>query len=208
MWLDFLLCLEQKQQNILHTGLPSPWCLDDKCSSEGFWVLMQSLMTKGWCSDVLQGPELSLSLTVVFTGITRSIDPRDTLSLLHSAEDQDCLRGPHQRSPVLFGVDSVSGCSLRQDTLTLNNTDHSVQVWCLLICDDGLACPCRLEDAANCSLVFQTLLDVLRGANYPQYVASFGNSPLDYPLDWVPVKSNFNPGVSTVGKQSQVLKRL
>lgn len=102
-------------------------------SSEGFWVLMQSLMTKGWCSDVLQGPELSLSLTVVFTGITRSIDPRDTLSLLHSAEDQDCLRGPHQRSPVLFGVDSVSGCSLRQDTLTLNNTDHSVQVRCFLM---------------------------------------------------------------------------
>ncbi|XP_076595988.1 tectonic-1 [Chaetodon auriga] len=96
-------------------------------------------------------------------GISRSINPRDTLSLLHSAEDQDCLRGPHKRSPVLFGLDSVSGCTL------------------------------RLEDAANCSLVFQVLLDVLRGPNYPQYVASFGNSPLDYLLDWVPIKSNFNP---------------
>ncbi|XP_070819585.1 tectonic-1 [Chaetodon trifascialis] len=97
-------------------------------------------------------------------GIARSINPGDTLSLLHSAEDQDCLQGPHQRSPVLFGLDSVSGCTL------------------------------RLEDAANCSLIFQVLLDVLRGPNYPQYVASFGNSPLDYPLDWVPIKSNFNPG--------------
>ncbi|XP_070769726.1 tectonic-1 [Enoplosus armatus] len=97
-------------------------------------------------------------------GIARGIGPRDTLSLLHSAEDQDCLRGPHQRSPVLFGVDSVSGCTL------------------------------RLEDAANCSLVCQVLLDTLRGPNYPQYVASFGNSPLDYPLDWVPIKTDFNPG--------------
>ncbi|XP_034739153.1 tectonic-1 [Etheostoma cragini] len=97
-------------------------------------------------------------------GIARSVDRRDTLSLLHSAEDQDCLQGPHQRSPVLFGVDSVSGCTL------------------------------RLEDAANCSLVFQLLLDVLRGTKQAQYVASFGNSPLDYPLDWLPIKNNFNPG--------------
>uniref|UniRef100_UPI0037E71082 tectonic-1 n=1 Tax=Semicossyphus pulcher TaxID=241346 RepID=UPI0037E71082 len=97
-------------------------------------------------------------------GIVRSIHPRDTLSLLHSAQDQDCLRGRHQRSPVLFGLDSVSGCTL------------------------------RLEDAANCSQVYQVLLDVLRGPNYPQYVASFGNSPLDSPLDWVLIKSNFNPG--------------
>ncbi|XP_040904647.1 tectonic-1-like isoform X2 [Toxotes jaculatrix] len=97
-------------------------------------------------------------------GIVRSIDPRDTLSLLHSAEDQDCLRGPHRRSPVLFGLDSVSGCTL------------------------------RLEDATNCSLVSQLLLDVLRGPNYPQYVASFGNSPLNNPLDWVQIKNNFIPG--------------
>ncbi|KAL7395646.1 hypothetical protein ABVT39_020737 [Epinephelus coioides] len=105
-----------------------------------------------------------VSGTKTAEGIARSIDPRDTLSLLHSTEDQDCLQGPHRRSPVLFGVDSVSGCTLRQD------------------------------DAANCSLVFQVLLDVLRGPNHALYVASFGNSPLDYPLDWVSVKSNFNPG--------------
>ncbi|XP_031733485.1 tectonic-1 isoform X1 [Anarrhichthys ocellatus] len=96
-------------------------------------------------------------------GIARSVDPRDTVSLLHSAEDQDCLQGPHKRSPVLFGLDSVSGCTL------------------------------RLKDAANCSLVLQVLLDVLRGPNHANFVASFGNSPLDYPLDWVPIESNFNP---------------
>ncbi|XP_036934079.1 tectonic-1 [Acanthopagrus latus] len=96
-------------------------------------------------------------------GIVQSVDPRDTLSLLHSTEDQDCLLGPHQHSPVLFGVDSVSGCTL------------------------------RLEDAGNCSFVSQVLLDVLRGPYYTQYVASFGNSPLGYPLDWLPV-NNFNLG--------------
>ncbi|XP_059202577.1 tectonic-1 [Centropristis striata] len=96
-------------------------------------------------------------------GIARSVDPGDTLSVLHSAEDQDCLQGPHRRSPLLFGLDSVSGCTL------------------------------RLQDAANCSLVSQVLLDVLRGPNYVQYVASFGNSPLDNPLDWVPITRNFNP---------------
>ncbi|KAF3837765.1 hypothetical protein F7725_009533 [Dissostichus mawsoni] len=53
------------------------------------------------------------SLTVVLTGIVGSLDPRDTLSLLLSAEQQDCLRGPQQRAPVLFAVDSVSGCTLR-----------------------------------------------------------------------------------------------
>ncbi|XP_060905053.1 tectonic-1 [Labrus mixtus] len=97
-------------------------------------------------------------------GITRSIAPGDTLSLLHSAQDQDCLRGRHQRSLVLFGLDYVSGCTF------------------------------RLEDAANCSQVHQVLLDVLRGPNYPQHVASFGNSPLDSPLDWVPIKSDLNAG--------------
>ncbi|XP_054453794.1 tectonic-1-like isoform X2 [Anoplopoma fimbria] len=97
-------------------------------------------------------------------GITRSVDPRDTVSLLYGAEEQDCLQGPHQRSPVLFGLDSVSGCTL------------------------------RLEDAANCTLVLQVLLDVLRGPNHAKFVASFGNSPLDHPLDWLQFESNFNPG--------------
>uniref|UniRef100_A0A665VHM9 Tectonic family member 1 n=1 Tax=Echeneis naucrates TaxID=173247 RepID=A0A665VHM9_ECHNA len=96
--------------------------------------------------------------------IVRSINLRDTLSLLHGAEDQDCLHGAHQRSPVLFGLDSVTGCTLRQ------------------------------EDIANCSLASEVLLDILRGPDYPHYVASFGNSPLNNPLDWVQVKSNFNPG--------------
>uniref|UniRef100_A0A3P8RXJ8 Tectonic family member 1 n=1 Tax=Amphiprion percula TaxID=161767 RepID=A0A3P8RXJ8_AMPPE len=105
-----------------------------------------------------------VSGTKTADGITSSIDPRDTLSLLHSAEDQDCLQDPQQRSPVLFGLNSVSGCTL------------------------------RLVDAENCSLVSHLLLDVLRGPNYPQYVASFGNSHFDNPLDWVQIKNSFSPG--------------
>uniref|UniRef100_A0A3B5A843 Tectonic family member 1 n=1 Tax=Stegastes partitus TaxID=144197 RepID=A0A3B5A843_9TELE len=111
-----------------------------------------------------------VSGTKTADGIARSVEPTDTLSLLHSAEDQDCLQGPHRRSPVLFGHNSVSGCTL------------------------------RLKDAENCSLVSHLLLNVLRRPNYPQYVASFGNSPLDNPLDWVQIKNNFNPGVSAATK--------
>ncbi|XP_027888068.1 tectonic-1 isoform X1 [Xiphophorus couchianus] len=94
-------------------------------------------------------------------GISRSMNLRDTLSLLQSTKDQDCLKGPHQRSPVLFGQDYMSGCTL------------------------------RLEDITNCSLVSQSLLNVLRGPSPPQYVASFGNSRLENVLDWVPI--NMNP---------------
>ncbi|TNM88974.1 hypothetical protein fugu_005228 [Takifugu bimaculatus] len=105
-----------------------------------------------------------VSGTMTADGITRSINPRDTMSVLYSAADQDCLRNPHQRSPILFGVDFVSGCTL------------------------------RLEENVNCSLVSQTMLRVLRGSNYPQYVASSRNSPLDAPQDWLPIRSNFHPG--------------
>lgn len=105
-----------------------------------------------------------VSGTMTADGIVRSISPTDTLSVLHSGENQDCLRGPHQRSPILFGVDFVSGCTL------------------------------RVEQDANCSLVLQNILGVFRGWNYPQYVASFGNSPLDAILDWLPVRSNLHPG--------------
>ncbi|KAM9376175.1 tectonic-1 [Pholidichthys leucotaenia] len=107
-----------------------------------------------------------VSGTRMADGMIRSIDLRDGLSLLMSTEDQDCLRGPHQRSSVLFGVDSISGCTL------------------------------RLDDITNCSLVSQLLLEVLRGPNYPQHVASFGNSPLENPQDWVQIKSTFIPGES------------
>ncbi|XP_072292311.1 tectonic-1-like [Eucyclogobius newberryi] len=96
-------------------------------------------------------------------GLSQSLDPKDTLSLLQSSVDQDCLQGPQLRSQIGFGLDSVTGCTL------------------------------RLADATNCSLISRVLLDILRGQNYPQFVASFGNSPVDKQLDWVAIKRTFNP---------------
>uniref|UniRef100_A0A672F803 Tectonic-1-3 domain-containing protein n=2 Tax=Salarias fasciatus TaxID=181472 RepID=A0A672F803_SALFA len=102
-----------------------------------------------------------VSGTKTAEGISRSLDPADWLSVPLSSEDQDCLRPSPRRSPLLFGLDSASGCTL------------------------------RLEDAANCSLVSRLLLDVLRGPRRPPFVASFGNSAVENPLDWVPIKSSF-----------------
>lgn len=64
---------------------------------------------------------------------------------------------------------------------------------------------CRLEDGVNCTIVSQELLGILRGFNYPYYVASFGNSRLDNLLDWVQIKTNFNPTVSEVKQGAQYL---
>ncbi|MED6282151.1 hypothetical protein CHARACLAT_029041 [Characodon lateralis] len=142
------------------------WCLDLsvklKCRCSRSFRSCISRETLGSVRSIIMETQ-GLFLTIPSTGITRSINSKDTLSLLCSTEDQDCLQGPHQRSPILFGLDYVSGCTL------------------------------RLEDITNCSLVSQLILDVLRGPNSPQYVASFGNSPLEIALDWVPVKTNINP---------------
>ncbi|XP_077389210.1 tectonic-1 isoform X3 [Festucalex cinctus] len=95
-------------------------------------------------------------------GRVLNISPGDTQSLLQSSANHNCMNSPHQRSPVLFGVNAMSGCTL------------------------------SLKDAANCSVVSQIILDALRGQIYHQYVAKFGNSALHNPLDWVPIKRNYN----------------
>uniref|UniRef100_A0A8C7EB30 Tectonic family member 1 n=1 Tax=Nothoprocta perdicaria TaxID=30464 RepID=A0A8C7EB30_NOTPE len=41
--------------------------------------------------------------------------------------------------------------------------------------------------AMDCQLLAQTLLDLLKGQNFPEYVASFGNSRAQDVLDWVPI---------------------
>ncbi|KAM9834738.1 tectonic-1 isoform X8 [Syngnathus typhle] len=104
---------------------------------------------------ILSGQEIA-------EGMVLNVNPEDTLSLLQSSANHDCMNSVHNRSPVLFGVDSISGCTL------------------------------RLEDVANCSLVSHIILDVLRGQTSRQYVATFGNSELQNPLDWVPIKHNYN----------------
>ncbi|XP_014022842.1 tectonic-1 isoform X3 [Salmo salar] len=96
-------------------------------------------------------------------GIVHSADSRGAFTLLHGSKLSDCLRGPHHRSPVLFGVDMVSGCTL------------------------------RLDETANCSVVSEVVLGVLRGQSFPRYVASFGNSPPQHPMDWVPIRNQTKP---------------
>ncbi|XP_010879660.2 tectonic-1 isoform X1 [Esox lucius] len=104
-----------------------------------------------------------LAGTKTADGIVQSADSRGALNLLHGSKNPDCLRGPHQRSPVLFGVNMVSGCTL------------------------------SLDDTANCTVISELILGVLRGQGFPQYVASFGNSPPQNLKDWVPIRNQTKP---------------
>uniref|UniRef100_W5MKH8 Tectonic family member 1 n=1 Tax=Lepisosteus oculatus TaxID=7918 RepID=W5MKH8_LEPOC len=89
------------------------------------------------------------------------------LTVLKSASLQDCLETAGERTPVLFGVNMVSGCTL------------------------------RVNSADNCTVVSEQTLGVLRGQEFPQYVASFGNSQPQDILDWVPVKIQTTTASST-----------
>ncbi|NXR81378.1 TECT1 protein, partial [Pycnonotus jocosus] len=79
------------------------------------------------------------------------------LTILHSTSTQDCLAAQGARAPVLFGYNMISGCKL------------------------------RITAAMKCQPLAQTLLDVLKGQSFPEYVASFGNSQVQDVLDWVPI---------------------
>lgn len=45
----------------------------------------------------------------------------------------------------------------------------------------------RITAAMKCQPLTQSLLDLLKGQNFPEYVASFGNSQAQDVLDWVPI---------------------
>ncbi|NXM91495.1 TECT1 protein, partial [Oenanthe oenanthe] len=77
------------------------------------------------------------------------------LTILQSTSTQDCLAAQGARAPVLFGYNMISGCKL------------------------------RITAAMKCQPLAQTLLDVLKGQSFPEYVASFGNSQAQDVLDWV-----------------------
>ncbi|NWH38111.1 TECT1 protein, partial [Chloropsis hardwickii] len=79
------------------------------------------------------------------------------LTILQSTSTQDCLAAQGARAPVLFGYNMISGCRL------------------------------RITAAMKCQPLAQTLLDVLKGQSFPEYVASFGNSQAQDVLDWVPI---------------------
>ncbi|NXW67459.1 TECT1 protein, partial [Hirundo rustica] len=86
-----------------------------------------------------------------------SSNKHSQLTILHSTSTQDCLAAQGARAPVLFGYNMISGCKL------------------------------RITAAMKCQPLAQTLLDVLKGQSFPEYVASFGNSQAQDVLDWVPI---------------------
>ncbi|NXL63911.1 TECT1 protein, partial [Chordeiles acutipennis] len=79
------------------------------------------------------------------------------LTILRSTSSQDCLAEQGARTPVLFGYNMISGCKL------------------------------RITAAMKCQPLTETLLDLLKGQSFPEYVASFGNSQAQDVLDWVPI---------------------
>ncbi|NXC19789.1 TECT1 protein, partial [Corythaeola cristata] len=79
------------------------------------------------------------------------------LTILQSTSNQDCLAAQGARTPILFGYNMISGCKL------------------------------RITAAMKCQPLTQTLLDLLKGQSFPEYVASFGNSQAQNVLDWVPI---------------------
>ncbi|NWQ59411.1 TECT1 protein, partial [Neopipo cinnamomea] len=93
----------------------------------------------------------------LFAALALSTNKHSQLSILQSTPTQDCLAAQGARAPVLFGYNMISGCKL------------------------------RITAAMKCQPLAQTLLDVLKGQSFPEYVASFGNSRAQDVLDWVPI---------------------
>ncbi|XP_037734496.1 tectonic-1 isoform X2 [Chelonia mydas] len=88
---------------------------------------------------------------------TQSTNTHGQLTVLQSSSNQDCLAVEGVRTPVLFGYNIISGCKL------------------------------RITASTECQLLANIILNVLKGQNFPEYVASFGNSQAQDVLDWVPI---------------------
>ncbi|KAI2660018.1 Tectonic-1 [Labeo rohita] len=124
-------------------------------------VPIQQEFQISFMQDISNTPVLQFSGNPGYVvGRPLSADPKGSLTILqNSGEMQDCLSGSSLRSPVLFGIDMVSGCTL------------------------------KLSDGANCSLVSEVILWALKGQSFPDHIASFGNSLPQNPLDWVPIQN-------------------
>ncbi|NXH17361.1 TECT1 protein, partial [Bucco capensis] len=94
---------------------------------------------------------------IVCAALVLNTNKYSQFTILQSIANQDCLAAQGARTPILFGYNMVSGCKL------------------------------RITSAMKCQLLSQTLLDLLKGQNFPEYVASFGNSQAQDVLDWVPI---------------------
>ncbi|XP_072270039.1 tectonic-1 [Pyxicephalus adspersus] len=102
------------------------------------------------------------------SGIVQSTNRFGQLTLLKSSTDQSCLTEEGKRATVLFGYNMMSGCKLH-----LNSLNYTV--------------------AAFCQLAEVSILNALKGQQFPEYVAQFGNSQPENVLDWV-VINTVSPG--------------
>ncbi|KAM8960751.1 tectonic-1 [Pelodytes ibericus] len=93
------------------------------------------------------------------SGIIQSTNRFGQLTLLQSSVNQNCLTEEGNRASVLFGFNMVSGCLLR---LPYSATQL-------------------------CQLTNDVVLNALKGQQFPEYVASFGNSQPQNVLDWIPI---------------------
>ncbi|XP_051777177.1 tectonic-1 [Erpetoichthys calabaricus] len=107
----------------------------------------------------INGLPLLAGSLIAGSGIVQSTNRFGQLMVMKSSSVQDCLALPGERLPVLFGINMVSGCSL------------------------------RINNISNCSLLSEQILGVLIGSNFPDYVASFGNSQAQNVLDWVQINT-------------------
>ncbi|NXV84420.1 TECT1 protein, partial [Calonectris borealis] len=94
---------------------------------------------------------------ILFAALVLSTNKYSQLTILQSTSNQDCLAAQGARTPILFGYNMISGCKL------------------------------RITAAMKCQPLTQTLLDLLKGQSFPEFVASFGNSQAQDVLDWVPI---------------------
>ncbi|KAM7145068.1 tectonic-1 [Macrochelys suwanniensis] len=91
------------------------------------------------------------------SGIIQSTNTYGQFTILQSSSNQDCLAVEGVRTPILFGYNMISGCKV------------------------------RITASTECQLLANIILNVLKGQNFPEYVASFGNSQAQDVLDWVPI---------------------
>ncbi|KAL7986637.1 hypothetical protein Chor_012920 [Crotalus horridus] len=90
----------------------------------------------------------------------QSLNEGSQLTMMKSTTAQDCFRAEGSRTPVLFGYNMMSGCKV------------------------------RITNSVDCTLLAPELLRVLKGQNFPDYVASFGDSLPQNGPDWVQISYN------------------
>ncbi|KAH0625615.1 hypothetical protein JD844_015202 [Phrynosoma platyrhinos] len=94
------------------------------------------------------------------SGVIQSVNEKGQLTIMKSTPAQDCLAVEGIRTPVLFGYNMMSGCQL------------------------------RITKDADCDLLAPALLTLLKGQNFPDCVATFGDSLPQNGPDWIQIHNN------------------